>query len=351
MSSCTLDEILSQPVIWHDTQRVVIRERATIRRFLDSNQHDETIFVGCGTSYYLALAAASMYALVTGQKTKAVPASEVILFADSVFPNVGNGTMPVLISRSGTTTEILRAADTIKQRLGDVTIGISCRSDSELAQRSTFPLVSPAADEKSIVMTRSFTSMLLLIQYLAAIRANKRDFERELAQLPEHGEGVLNKATEMTRQIIENGSYSKFVFLGQGPCYGLACEAMLKMKEMSLSVSEAYHSMEYRHGPMSLVDQDMLLTLIMSERAREQEKILLKEMKALGAKTFVICEQSDPEIESASDYLMELSSGLSDESRLILPMPALQLLAYYHAVAKGLDPDNPQHLTQVVTLT
>ncbi|UCD37176.1 MAG: SIS domain-containing protein, partial [Fidelibacterota bacterium] len=146
------------------------------------------------------------------------------------------------------------------------------------------------------------------------------------------------------------GDYSKFVFLGQGPYYGLACEAMLKMKEMSLSVSEAYHSLEYRHGPKSLVDDNMLLTCLVSERARDEEKILLKEMKTLGARTLVICEQADPEIESAGDYLVELNSDLTDESRLILYMPFLQLLAYHNAVAKGLDPDNPKHLTQVVTL-
>ncbi|MFC1619578.1 SIS domain-containing protein, partial [Candidatus Neomarinimicrobiota bacterium] len=119
----------------------------------------------------------------------------------------------------------------------------------------------------------------------------------------------------------------------------------------SLSVSEAYHSMEFRHGPMSIVDEDMLLTMLISERAREQETRLLKEMKALGATTYVICERADTEIRAASDYLIELGTQLPDEARLILYMPPLQLLAYTNAVAKGLDPDNPKHLTQVVTLT
>jgi glucosamine--fructose-6-phosphate aminotransferase (isomerizing) len=342
---------LSQPGIWQDIQRIVIRDRKTILYHLASSHHDETIFVGCGTSYYLSLAAASMYSLVTGQRTKAVAASEVIFFFETVLPEAGDGYMPILISRSGTTTEVLRAAAKIKHRLGDVTFGISCRPDSDLAQHSRFPLVSPPADEKSVVMTRSFTSMLLLIQYLAALRSNKKEYEEELAQLPGHGEGVIDSASDTARQVIELGNYSKFVFLGQGPYYGLACEAMLKMKEMSLSVSEAYHSLEYRHGPMSLVDDNMLLTFLISERARDQEKILLKEMKTLGADTLAICERADPEIEAASDYLIELRSGLSDEARLILYMPLLQLLAYYNSVAKGLDPDNPKHLTQVVTLT
>ncbi|MFC1548096.1 SIS domain-containing protein, partial [Candidatus Neomarinimicrobiota bacterium] len=221
----------------------------------------------------------------------------------------------------------------------------------ELVRQSRFPLVVPSADEQSVVMTRSFTSMLLLIQYVAAIRSGDHGLEEALEKVPGHGERVVEQAKAVVEKIIGTGSYTKFVFLGHGPYYGLASEAMLKMTEMSLSVSEAYHSMEFRHGPMSIVNEDMLLTMLISERAREQETKLLKEMKALGATTWVICERADGEIRAASDYLLELGTQLSDEARLILYMPPLQLLAYTNAVAKGLDPDNPKNLTQVVTLT
>jgi glucosamine--fructose-6-phosphate aminotransferase (isomerizing) len=200
-------------------------------------------------------------------------------------------------------------------------------------------------------MTRSFTSMLFLLQYTAAICSGNQGFESALEKVLEHGEQLMRRAMELAEDIIRTKSPTKFVFLGHGPCYGLACEGMLKMKEMSLSVSEAYHSLEFRHGPMSLVDEDMLLTMLISERARKEETKLLQEMKALGATTHVICDRADAEIRAASDYLIEIGSKLADEVRLILYMPPLQLLAYTNAVAKGLDPDNPKHLTQVVTLS
>lgn len=351
MADSTLGEILSQPEVWRDVQQIATEDRNKIQHYLDLSAHDDTLFVGCGTSYYLAQAAASVYALITSQRARATTASEVMLFPDALLPESEKGIMPVLISRSGTTTEVLYAANEIKHRRGQVFFGVSCRSDSDLIRESRFPLVVPSADEQSVVMTRSFTSMLLLIQYLAAIRSGDDGFKEALAQVPEHGERVLERTQEQAEKILGSRRFTKFVFLGHGPFYGLACEAMLKMKEMSLSISEAYHSLEFRHGPMSIVDEDMLLTILVSERSREEETRLVKEMKALGATTYVICERADAELRSASDHLLELDTELPDEARLILYMLPLQLLAYTHAVAKGLDPDHPKNLTQVVTLS
>jgi len=192
--------------------------------------------------------------------------------------------------------------------------------------------------------------MFLLLQHLAGTIAGNAEFEEELLALPEKGATVLDTYRGPLKDIIDTSVFNKFVYLGQGPFYGLACEGMLKMKEMSLSFSEAYHTLEFRHGPMSIVDEDMLIIFFISEHARAEELALLKEMKRLGAKTLVITEAADIEIQKAANYMVELKSGLSDYARLILYMPVVQLLGYYTAVAKGLDPDKPKNLTQVVVL-
>ncbi|MFC1481160.1 SIS domain-containing protein [Candidatus Neomarinimicrobiota bacterium] len=348
MAHVTLAEILSQPQVWQQVLRLIADDK-TVRK-LASHNAGETVFIGCGTSYYLALSAASYYTMVTCRKARATTASEVLLFPDTFLPNGGAECKPILISRSGTTTEVVRVAQNVSDFFSDEPLGISCRPESDLLRACDLAVALPPADEKSVVMTRSFTSMLLLIQYLASIQASDEKLQEELSQLPELGSVILEKSHSIIKNIMAEGSYTKFVYLGHGPYYGLACEAMLKIKEMSLSSSEAYHSLEFRHGPMSMVDEDMLLTFLISERARAHETLLLKEMKALGAKTVVICESADDEIRASSDYLIELNSGLSDAARLLLYMPALQLLGYYNALAKGLDPDKPKNLSQVVTL-
>jgi glucosamine--fructose-6-phosphate aminotransferase (isomerizing) len=314
------------------------------------SQKNRLIFVGCGTSYYLALSAASVFNWVSGAMAKAVPASDILFYPDRVDQGDATEVLGVVISRSGATTEALRAAYKIRAELRFTACAISCRAGSELVDACDFAVVAEAADEKSVVMTRSFTSMLLLIQRLAAVRVSNAGFRNELNSLGGLGASVMEKAGPLARRIVEHGGWSTFVYLGQGPYYGLACESMLKMKEMSLSVSESYHTLEYRHGPMSMVDSRMLITFFISDHGEKEETVLLKEMKKLGAKILAVCDKANDDVRAHADYLMELNSGLPDSARLVLCMPLVQLLALHWAVAKGLDPDQPKNLTQVVQI-
>jgi len=192
--------------------------------------------------------------------------------------------------------------------------------------------------------------MLLLIQLLATDIAGNAELIRELSQLPTLGAKIIDRCQPLVEEIISEGPYSNYVYLGQGPYYGLACEAMLKIKEMSLAHSEAYHSLEFRHGPMSIANENTLITFFVCERVRAEEMTLLSEIKALGAKTLVICDRADANIKNLSDYVIEIDSRLSDEARMVLYMPVVQLLGYYSAVSKGHNPDCPKNLSQVVTL-
>jgi glucosamine--fructose-6-phosphate aminotransferase (isomerizing) len=347
----TLKEILSQPGVWKSVlDRSADPESGfTTAAALCSKR--EAVFVGCGTSYYLALCAASVFTRVTGARSRAVPASDILFYPDHVFHNPVADYLGVVISRSGTTTEAILAARKIRTDWGIPTCAVSCRPDSELVGVCDHALLAEGADEKSVVMTRSFTSMLLTIQRLAAMCSQNGEYLKELESLPRLGTEVLNRAKVMAPGITRDRDWSSFVFLGPGPYYGLACEAMLKMKEMSLSVSEAYHTLEYRHGPMSMVNDRMLITFFISDKGRREETVLLKEMKKIGAKILTICENGGDGIRESSDYCLELNSGLSDSARLILCMPMVQLMSYHWARRKGIDADHPKNLTQVVQLS
>jgi glutamine---fructose-6-phosphate transaminase (isomerizing) len=345
MAEMTLTEILSQPGAW---KFVLDRPESTFKTAAALCLQRETTFIGCGTSYYLALSAASAFTRVTGAGSRAVPASDILFYPDHVFQNPGADRLGIVISRSGTTTEAVLAARKIKTELGMPACAVSCRPESELVGICDHALLAEAADEKSVVMTRSFTSMLLTIQRLAAEVSRNGKYSKELESLPRLGIEVMDKTAALAPEIVRNRDWSSFVYLGQGPYYGLACEAMLKMKEMSLSVSEAYHTLEYRHGPMSMVNDRMLITFFISDRGRKEETVLLGEMKKLGAGILTVCENGGGGIREASDYCFELNSGLSDSARLILCIPLIQLLAYHWARSKGIDPDHPKNLTQVV---
>jgi glucosamine--fructose-6-phosphate aminotransferase (isomerizing) len=349
MNNATVKEIREQADAWIAVLEDLPKTFNAVFDFIRQLDLAELVFIGCGTSYYLAQCAASVYTGITGERARAVTASDVFLYPKSIFPRNAKF-LGIPISRSGSTTETIWASKYIQNEMGIETLALSCNPQSELVKINSRHLVSEAAAEKSVVMTKSFTSMLLMIQLLAAAKCGDEKYRDQLIKLPAAGKRIIRDYEATAKLIAENRDINYFIFLGQGPYYGLANESMLKMKEMSLSISEAYHSMEFRHGPISIVNQNTIVVFLMSDSGRDHEIRMLKDVKKLGAKAFVICERGTPEIESAADYLVELNSGLSDYARLILYMPIMQLLGYHRAMSKGLDPDNPKNLTQVVVL-
>src|SRR5580658_8279404 len=147
----------------------------------------EWVFIGCGSSFYLAQAASASWTILTGEKSRALPASEVTLFPQ-LFPAA---CQPVLITRSGYTSEVLQAAEYLEERLYLQTLAITCGLDTPIEKIASHCIQLAAADEKSTVMTRSFTSMLITLQSLAAIRGGRRDFLDALRKLPDQVAGGL----------------------------------------------------------------------------------------------------------------------------------------------------------------
>ena len=169
-------------------------------------------------------------------------------------------------------------------------------------------------------------------------------------ELPAKGSRLIAAYHDLAARLGAAPAIQRFFFLGSGPLYGLACEAMLKMKEMSLSYSEAYHVLEFRHGPKSMVDATSLVVGLLSENAFVEECAVLADMRRLGARTLAIVP--DDKADSAiADSLVTLPDDRSSISpSLVFYLPILQLLAYYRSRSKGLDPDGPRNLTAVVTL-
>jgi glucosamine--fructose-6-phosphate aminotransferase (isomerizing) len=211
-------------------------------------------------------------------------------------------------------------------------------------------LLSEFAQEQSVAQTRSFTSMALMCQVVAALLSGDRSRMQALARLPQLLVDLLARNGNLPEQLGSDLSIDRLFYLGSGPFYGLACEAMLKTKEMTVSWSEAYHVLEFRHGPMSVVAPSALIVGMISDSAAQSEIDVLREMKALGGRTLAICEERGTLDWSGVDTVVELQSGLDEWQRPVLVLPLIQWLAFYRALAKGLDPDNPQNLTQVIVL-
>ena len=345
----TLDEILSQPQCWQECLSTLDRQEVIRKICAHVPPDGEWLFIGCGTSYYIALTAAACFAEITGMPARAVPASEILFFPNSILSK-RHTSIPVLISRSGRTTEVVKAGKYLEQERGIRTIAITCYADEPLAKNSTFPIVLSAAAEKSTVMTRSFSSMVMGLQYLAASVANHQGLLGELRQLPAQSTAMFHRIPDQIRQFVTSHELNNYSFVGQGAFFGIANEAMLKVMESSCSYAQVFNSLEFRHGPKSIVNPQSLFGIFLSDSAYDAEVDLLEEMKALGATTMAVTAKVSPRIKAASDLLIEAPAGQLEYSRLAACIPAAQLLGLYTGLKKGLDPDSPRNLSQVVIL-
>jgi glucosamine--fructose-6-phosphate aminotransferase (isomerizing) len=343
----TFNEIMSQPDIWRETCKEFKKQKGDLDTFWEKLSFDQVLFTGCGSTYYLSITAASLFQLLTGIPATARPASELALFPNLVFP-MHNKTLLVAISRSGKTTETIEAIPVFREYTNGKVLSITCDSKSELAKASDFTLSVDAAQEASIAQTRSFSSMAILAEALAGHIVGL-DVLTPLSKLPNKLETIFKKYHPLMKEIGENQNIDQFFFLGAGSLYGIASEAMLKMKEMSLSNSEVFHPLEFRHGPMSMVSNKSLVVGLLSETANKQELAVLQQMENLGGNVFAIAETAHSNL-FTPDSFVELQSDVPEWARTILYLPPLQLMAFYRALSKGQDPDNPHNLNAVVEL-
>jgi glucosamine--fructose-6-phosphate aminotransferase (isomerizing) len=183
--------------------------------------------------------------------------------------------------RSAETTETLRAVEAFRELTKGDALAITCNPQGPLAKRARWVLAAPHAQETSVAQTRTFTSMMLL----AARLIDGGHAPQAHSALPAAARALLDQYGELAEAVGRDLQLDRFFFLGSGARYGLACEAMLKMKEMSLSQSEAYHFMEIRHGPMSMVDGRAVVLGLMGVEGRDYEAQVIADMRALQART------------------------------------------------------------------
>jgi glucosamine--fructose-6-phosphate aminotransferase (isomerizing) len=346
--SYSLNEILSQPQCWSETLddlRASKRLESVAKRFANAR---EWLFIGCGSSYYVALSAAASMGKLTGIRARALPASEVLLHPDMVSSGA-EACVPVLISRSGLTSEVIAAAEVLKDR-GIPTLAITCASGQPLAEIADETILLSRADEKSTVMTRSFSSMLLTLQALAAVIARNGSFVDSLVAMARASAPLLPALPEKIRAFVSSREFDDYVYLGQGAFYGLACEGALKVTEMSVSYAQSFHTLEFRHGPKSIVGPETLLVFLISESGYEAECEALKEMKSLGATTLTVTNRANDTVRACSDLMIELGLDAPELARLAPYLFAGQLLGLHTGLKKGLDPDSPRNLSRVVVL-
>ena len=335
----TRHEIASQPEVWGEALMYLEEHAAALQQLFTAGTYDSLLFTGCGSTYYLAIAAAALAQDLCGLPARGVPASELWLDR-SATARIGHRPLLIAVSRSGATTETLRACVAWRAAGGDL-LTLSCYPDQPLATLGNLNLILTSGQEQSIAQTRAFSTLYLTTVFAAACWGGRADLLAALRGLPSAGQQVLAESQPLVEALGGNLGIDRIYVLGSGIRYGLACELSLKLKEMSLSHSEPFHFLEFRHGPKSMVTPDALVVGLCSEVNRAHEEAVLREMRAQGGRILTIAEH---------DAEVSFRSGLPEPVRAILYLLPLQQLAFARSIARGLDPDRPLHLDAVVRL-
>lgn len=343
----TRAEIASQPEVWRATYEKIMAQKETLAAQIERLKNRPFVVIGCGSTYYLSAHVAAALRQF-GVQAWALPSSELVFYSQAQLP--ANFVL-LAISRSGTTTETLWAMDAYRKHAPQgATIAITCTPDTPMIAKADIVLLSQAAGEKSVAQTRSFTSMALMAQMLAALLAGEARRLEQLGATPAAAQRQFDDYHALAEAIGRDTSIERFFFLGSGPYYGIANEGMLKTKEMSSTWAEAYHTLEFRHGPMAVVNAHSLVVGLVSDHAGAAEVKVLQEMKGRGARLLVLCEQRGDLDLGAADWVVEAHSGLDDWSRPFTYLPVIQWIAYYRSLARDMDPDSPGSLVQVIVL-
>jgi fructoselysine-6-P-deglycase FrlB-like protein len=286
-------EIADQPNAWRLAVEAADREVEKLPAF-----GSRVAFVGCGTSLYMSQAIAGLRESSGDGESDAFPASE--------FPSGRRYDLIVAISRSGTTTEVVRLLEAID---GTPTLAVTAVNRTPVVSEASRTIVLDFADEESVVQTRFATSALAL-------------FRSHLGESLDHAIGDAERMVT-TDLPADPTAFEQYVFLGTGWRAGIANEAALKMREATGTWAESYPAMEYRHGPISVATDR---TCVWAFGGLETS--LLDQIRETGASVV-----NEPEVDPMAHLILAQRSAVA------------------LAEARGLDPDKPRNLTRSVVLS
>ena len=355
-----LKEIYEQPDTIRDTMRGrLLHEEGSARLGgLDGywdyiKKSPRIILTACGTSWHAALIGEYLIEQLCHIPVEVEYASE-FRYRDPVLCQQDT---VVAISQSGETLDTL-AALREAQRKGALALGICNVVGSTIARESKAGVYTHAGPEIGVASTKAFTSQVISLVLFALSLGRSKQLSAEdginivhaLEELP----GKINEVLEQNTTIKNIAQYyvnsANTLYLGRGMNYPVALEGALKMKEISYIHAEGYPAAEMKHGPIALIDEHMPVIFIAVQDSI-YDKIVsnIEEVKARGGKVIAVVNKGDTRVTEKADFTIEIPKTINCLSPILTVIP-LQLLAYYTAVLKGCDVDQPRNLAKSVTV-
>ncbi len=355
-----LKEIFEQPQTIQNTMRgrLVLEEGFSklggLNLTRDQLQEVNQIYItACGTSWHSGLIGEMYLEDLARVKTEVEYASE-FRYRN---PIVDDKSLCIVISQSGETADTLAAMREAKRR-GAKTLGLVNVVGSTIAREDDGGIYLHAGPEIGVASTKAFTSQVIALALFTLKLARRRSLSaadgRTIAQamdaLPSQVQEILDRAPEVEKIADTFKDATNFLYLGRGYNFPVALEGALKLKEISYIHAEGYPAAEMKHGPIALIDEAMPVVFVAPHDSVFDKVVSnIQEVKARGGRVICITSQDEPVLAGKIDYEFRVPKTI-DMLFPILTVIPLQLLAYYIAVKRGLDVDQPRNLAKSVTV-
>jgi len=346
----TYKEISGQIKSWKENFSEITGERTKIGTDLFSKDFDRIIFFGCGTSYNLAMASSFFTNTLSSFDSIALPSSE-LLFNSETYINKSKKYLLIGFSRSGETTESVEVINKFIGQKQIRTFAFTCREKNSFIDVSENNYVCRDANEKSVAMTRSFSSMLFSYCVMLTRYLDNKDRLKEFSGLCSYLESKMPLLFDEIKEYIDACDFNSYFALGSGFNYPLAVEADLKMKEMSQIPDYSYHIFEFNHGPKALLSEDCLvLFLTISKKLRNVDVIINEIIKSRSKIAVIGKGMEDIKKWDSIKYFLDDASFKDELVESFINIPVFQILAYIKTIKQNLNPDKPKGLDYTTKL-
>ena len=314
---------------------------------------DNVIITACGTSWHSALIGEMMIEELCRIPVEVEYASE-FRYKN---PIVTDRTLCIVISQSGETADTLAAMREAKRR-GARTLGIVNVVGSTIAREDDGGIYVHAGPEIGVASTKAFTSQVIALALLTLKLARKRalsvthgmEIARALEALPQQVQSILDRAHDLEHLADQFKNAHNFLYLGRGYNFPVALEGALKLKEISYIHAEGYPAAEMKHGPIALIDE-MMPVVFIAPHDSVFDKVVsnIQEVRARKGTIIALTTRDEPSLKGLVDYEVRIPETI-DMLMPVLAVVPLQLLAYYVAVKRGANVDQPRNLAKSVTV-
>ena len=274
-------------------------------------------------------------------------------------PVIDDRDVVIAISQSGETADTLAAVDLAKKR-GAFIYGICNAIGSSIPRATDTGSYIHVGPEIGVASTKAFTGQVTVLSMLSLALAKARGTidnheyvkcVKELNSIPEKQKQLLADCNDKIHEIAKVFTYARnFLYLGRGFNYPVALEGALKLKEISYIHAEGYPAAEMKHGPIALIDEEMPVVVIATKNAL-YDKLMsnIQEIKARKGHVIALVSNDDDKVKQMADEYIEIPKTMECFEPLLATVP-LQLMAYYIAICKGKDVDQPRNLAKSVTV-